>query len=79
MSDYIKREDAVFIVLQQPMLNNSVVTEIRLLEGIDIVRCKECKWWASNCYHDNENADKCKFDGYTKADDFCSYGEREGE
>jgi len=43
MSDYIKREDAVFIVLQQPMLNNSVVVELRQLDGIDIVRCKECK------------------------------------
>ena len=41
--------------------------------GIDIVRCRECKKW---------NGMYC-FLGYAthcpKADDFCSYGEREGE
>ena len=45
--------------------------------SIDIVRCGECKFW---------NEGKCwnlkglnKTDGIVNADDFCSYGEREGE
>ena len=34
MSDYIKREDAIFIVLQQPLY--SVVSQIKQLEGINL-------------------------------------------
>lgn len=40
-----------------------------------IVRCRDCKYWANNCYHDNDNATKCKFDGYSDANDYCSKGE----
>lgn len=46
-------------------------------EPIDIVRCRECKYW---------NEGKCwnlkglnKTDGIVNANDYCSYGEREGE
>lgn len=45
--------------------------------SIDIVRCRECKHW-----HEKDGLTYCdRIDygyGY-KADDFCSYGEREGE
>lgn len=34
MSDYIKREDAIFIALQQPIY--SVVSQIKQLEGINL-------------------------------------------
>ena len=34
MSDYIKREDAIFIALQQPLY--SVVSQIKQLDGIDL-------------------------------------------
>ena len=75
MSDYIKREDAIFVALQQPLY--SVVSQIKQLEGIDIVRCKECK-----------HREKCEqmvvfengkyiTSGYKL--DYCSHGEREGE
>ena len=46
--------------------------------SIDIVRCKEC-----NAYTTDGYADGCGFCAYhhsvVQADDFCSYGEREGE
>ena len=50
----------------------------------DFVRCKECKWWLDNLNEDNTDEDyiECPFDGtrrIPKPDDFCSYGEREGE
>ena len=39
--------------------------------SIDIVRCKECKYYKDEwCYWR---------DVEIRADDFCSYGEREGE
>lgn len=44
--------------------------------SIDIVRCKECKEWDKNdheCYLDRGGL------YFPNADDFCSYGEREGE
>lgn len=41
---------------------------------IDIVRCDECKWRKAKMM---PKSVKCLFSG--KADDFCSYGEREGE
>ena len=48
---------------------------------IDIVLCKECKWWLDNLNEDNTYEDyvECPFDGtrrIPKPDDFCSYGER---
>ena len=50
--------------------------------GLEVVRCKDCKWYAPNndglwfgCAFDTRNKDD-----EPKADDFCSYGERrEGE
>lgn len=76
MSDYIKREDAIFVALQQPLY--SVVSQIKQLEGIDIVRCKECKWWVVAMNENNTDEDylKCNMDKWTNADDYCSYGER---
>lgn len=71
MSDYIKREDAIFVALQQPLY--SVVSQIKQLEGIDIVRCKECK-------HRKKNGFCLEHNRYEKNDNgYCSYGEREGE
>ena len=46
--------------------------------SIEIVRCGECKHWCKGdevygiCY-------RCPNTRQMKADDFCSYGEREGE
>ena len=71
MSDYIKREDAIFVALQQPLY--SVVSQIKQLEGIDIVRCKECK-------HRKKNGFCLEHNRYEKNDNgYCSYGEREGK
>ena len=45
--------------------------------SIDIVRCRECKYWKSTVQMPNGTEVKCLYG--RKADDFCSYGEREGE
>ena len=46
----------------------------QLNEGEEVVRCGECK-----AHHDaNENPAHIMC-GYMSDDDFCSYGEREGE
>lgn len=50
--------------------------------GIDIISCRECKYW-SGCKSTMHNSHRCgrteNVDYWTRADDFCSYGEREGE
>ena len=42
---------------------------------IDVVRCRECKWW-----QEDDDVGHCDnpdgLDNYAKPDDFCSYGER---
>lgn len=67
MTDYIKREDAVFVALQQPLY--SVVSQIKQLEGIDIVRCRDCRRRKS-CI---------TFEGMADYDGFCSMGERKSD
>ena len=52
--------------------------------SIDIVRCKECKYWERLNYEAPKEGwcdDRIPYsDGrWVDADDFCSYGEREGE
>lgn len=54
---------------------NETAERIRKIPSIDIVRCKECRWW-------NYEMSGCKRNPSVVAwrdDDFCSYGEREGE
>lgn len=56
-----------------------MVSEIESMlyrDGIEIIRCKDCKYSYYNKYCTNE---QWKDDGATvtiEADDFCSYGER---
>ena len=74
MSDYIKREDAIFVALQQPLY--SVVSQIKQLDGIDIVPCKECMHGKERlgryiCRKLDEDWE-FRFD----PDHFCSDGER---
>ena len=50
--------------------------------SIDIVPCKECKYWSGckSTMHNNHLCSRAEnVDYWTRADDFCSYGEREEE
>lgn len=73
MSDYIKREDAIFVALQQPLY--SVVSQIKQLDGIDIVKCKECR---HSEYREDYDDYLCDEDGISvhEADWYCADGER---
>lgn len=63
------------------MVNEVVHKKIQMLiadtPSIDIVRCAECKWYQP---YDSSRPYDCPKGLYqVSADDFCSYGEREGE
>ncbi len=61
--------------IEHPRYQETVRELIDEAPSIDIVRCKECK------YKDMElcSMHKLVVAGVRKYDDFCSYGEREGE
>lgn len=79
MADYIKREDAIFIILQRPFFQNSMATEIRQVCGIDIVQCGKCRYCKMKrtafkgeplLYY------KCELlEREVEYDDYCSWGE----
>ena len=46
--------------------------------SIDIVRCRECKWFDSKGHCMRLTAEYGTYED-VRTDDFCSYGEREGE
>ena len=52
---------------------------VEKIKGMDLVRCKDCKHW-SGCKSTMHNNHLCgraeNVDYWTKADDYCSYGER---
>lgn len=76
MADYIKREDAIFVVLQRPLFQNSMATEIRQIKGIDLVMCRECCWARSRTLP-GETGYECLFHRIWKGENgYCDNGER---
>ena len=51
-----------------------VIDEAPTIDAIEVVRCKNCKYWASAEDYDCEI-----HSGAFGAEDFCSYGERRDE
>ena len=76
MSRYI---DAEWLVKESMSLSFSVqkwANEVQIMTApsIDIVRCRECKYWKEGKCWNMKGLNKT--DGIVNADDFCSYGER---
>ena len=80
MSRWIDADELGASVIKNTVFDKGDV--IKLIEdapSIDIVRCKECKRRYRSGYRGDEYW-VCDFmDAKIKDDDFCSYGEREGE
>ena len=51
------------------------------IDAVSVVRCKECKYKYQEPWHNGIRVEgECEiWQRATLADDFCSYGEREGE
>ena len=75
MSKYVKLEDAlrIFWELDMPLCDYKCgAKQLESLPTIDIVRCKECRWY-------NPLTKGCCRNPCVEAwydNDFCSYGER---
>ena len=73
MSKYIKLDDAIEIITEHQGMRGDTFKALHNAYAVDIVRCSECKYYEAKedwCYWRDEAI---------TADDFCSYGEREGE
>ena len=72
MAEYINKEEVLERCEALPKLYREAMRLfIKEIPSVNIVRCKECKYYEADwCYWRDEAI---------TADDFCSYGEREGE
>ena len=72
MSRYIDAEILKERLIKNITLTNAIDRSFNEAPTIDIVLCGECKWFGDEGW--------CFWrDVAIKPDDFCSYGEREGE
>ena len=78
MSRYIDADELGASVIKNTVFDKGDV--IKLIEdtpSIEIIRCRECKYWRNKNPQQIPTASiMC---GHMHPDDFCSYGEREGE
>ena len=85
MSRYIDADALIDDLYEHEFSNwcdkDEVSTLVNDAPSIDIVRCGECEYWRA--YETWSECGLWAGDPYetakTNADDFCSYGEREGE
>ena len=77
MSRYIDADALKEKLIRYIALTNGFDRAFSDAPSIDIVRCKECK---HRCTDDCPMCNECGRKAYpTSDDDFCSWGEREGE
>lgn len=91
MSRYVDTEYVKAVMLNDRLMQGNaeftlyaqqVETQVNALPSIDIVRCKECKWYEEPHHKIFENCVKWKESRGIilpiKPNDSCSYGERRG-
>ena len=88
-SDYIKREDAIKEANTWSMFGNddleSRLKELPSADVVEVVRCKDCKWYMEYIPRKGESAMMCFCNcciggqGKKKPTDYCSYGERKDD
>ena len=87
MSRYYKATDVETVLVFSGLCDGKTCEEVKKvlnsIPAIDIVCCGECKYWEDfECQCDWASTDHEGGASYSldrDADDFCSYGEREGE
>lgn len=91
MDDYIKRNDVMMVLGQSKTLVDGMrsVLMIPSAEAVEVVRCKDCKYWLpheqfgfdedNDEYHDycGYHMPQDEFEAeYWDANDFCNHGKR---
>lgn len=67
-----KREQDVVLAngAKHRCFDTTMLFEIPTVDAVEVVRCKDCKWWYSCTGFCSDNG------GYWRSSNFCSYGER---
>lgn len=74
MSEYIKREDAIKALHDEPVRYIKAICDIPSADVVEVVRCKEC------IYNDRGWCGAQEYGTrYIEDDDYCSYGERKDD
>ena len=58
---------------------DEMVADVPTEDVVEVVRCKDCRWWKTNYYWNGRECKVCVKEAYTPIrtpDDFCSRGER---
>lgn len=73
---YLDHKDVTYID------KNAAAERIKKIQSIDIVRCKECRYWIGETEHYEDREYKACWQlcgQYMNSEFWCKYGEREGE
>ena len=83
MSKYIDADvlikDTIQEFINPKPFRDTIMRMINKAPSIDIVRCKECRYWKWIEWAKEFRCTLRNTAFNARADDFCSYGEREGE
>lgn len=91
--DLIDRQAAIQAVMDLPDCPNGysdtydkacivgMLEEVPSIDAVEVVRCKDCKYFDSGTDEDGKLFFKCLgwVYGGTSEDDFCSHGDRKGD
>lgn len=75
MAGYVNKDEA----LKAVSWDTEAYTAINMLFTVEVVRCKDCKWWKLSEYNTVGIHICQKFSGVRGEHDFCSRGEKESE
>lgn len=75
----VDADDFIKKLALAPMIQEAMRKAFNQMPTVEVIRCKDCKWWKTN-YSWNGNEHKiCVREAYEplrNAEDFCSRGER---
>ena len=63
----------------EEIVSRIAVANAPTVDAVEVVRCKDCKWWKTNYMWNGNERKICAREAYEpfrKAEDFCSRGER---
>lgn len=84
MAEYIEREAAIrkingeFPDAHYPSWYAALIEEIPAADVVEVVRCKDCKWFGRDLGYGKHDCKKYEMP-FCLETDFCSYGERRVE
>ena len=59
------------------VVDREVICRLPRVDAVEVVRCKDCKFWKDDILRDDGKIKCCSVGYYmTKENDFCSFGKR---